>query len=235
MELETGCSWQASRFVCRAVCCTTPVYKLGHTRELHGKKRIRVQPTIYIYIYIQYIHHCSLTRSNIRLKNFTLSIFIPPRTVYLPDVVLLLCLRLVSCSKEASRHAAVSWWWFFEVGEEGRGREKGRWRAYFSRRRSMCRETTRLRLRRLGFAADIPRKLSSGYRYTGDPLSCRMSLLKNEAPIWLDPSTEEKRNRSPFDDFTTRLSIDKSDKSRLRKFFSRIRRGSGKSIETCTM
>lgn len=164
-----------------------------------------------------------------------LSIFIPPRTVYPPDVVLLLCLKLVSCSKEASRHAAVSWWWFFEVGEEGRGREKGRWRAYFSRRRSMCRETTRLRLRRLGFAADIPRKLSSGYRYTGDPLSCRMSLLKNEAPIWLDPSTEEKRNRSPFDDFTTRLSIDKSDKSRLRKFFSRIRRGSGKSIETCTM
>lgn len=232
MELETGCSWQASRFVCRAVCCTTPVYKLGHTRELHGKKRS--SPTNNLYIYIQYIHHCSLTRSNIRLKNFTLSIFIPLRTVYPPDVVLL-CLRLVSCSKEASRHAAVSWWWFFEVGEEGRGREKGRWRAYFSRRRSMCRETTRLRLRRLGFAADIPRKLSSGYRYTGDPLSCRMSLLKNEAPIWLDPSTEEKRNRSPFDDFTTRLSIDKSDKSRLRKFFSRIRRGSGKSIETCTM
>lgn len=24
--------------------------------------------------------------------------------------------------------------------------------------------------------------------------------LKNEAPIWLDPVTEEKRNRSPFDD-----------------------------------
>lgn len=54
MELETGCSWQASRFVCRAVCCTTPVYKLGHTRELHGKKRSSPTNNLYIYIYTVY-------------------------------------------------------------------------------------------------------------------------------------------------------------------------------------
>lgn len=50
------------------------------------------------------------------------------------------------------------------------------------------------------FCADIRRKLSSGYRYTGDPLSCRMSRWKMRL---LSGWT---RNRSSFHDFTSRLS-----------------------------
>lgn len=66
-----------------------------------------------------------------------------------------------------------------------------------------------------------------GYRYTGDPLSCRMSRWKMRLLFgWTH--LEEKRNRSPFHDFTIRdieISTDKSDKPRLTKFFSTSRFG----------
>lgn len=66
-----------------------------------------------------------------------------------------------------------------------------------------------------------------GYRYTGDPLSCRMSRWKMRLLFgWTH--LEEKRNRSPFHDFTIldiEISADKSDKPRLTKFFSTSRFG----------
>lgn len=202
MELETGCSRQASRFVCRAVCCTMPVYKLGHTRELRAKKETFESNNLYIYIYK---HHCSLTRSNIiRLENFHsfdfysswLEQFIPPDVINPPPLF-----RRMFLARRKRRDTRR----FL-----GDGFSRGMARIFLSTTLNVpWNDAATLATTR--FCADIRRKLSSGYRYTGDPLSCRMSRWKMRL---LSGWT---RNRSSFHDFTSRLS---TDKPWLRKFFS---------------
>lgn len=96
----------------------------------------------------------------------------------------------------------------------------------------MCRETTRLHLGRLGFA-DVA-KLSR-YRYSGDPLSCRMSRWKMRLPLgWTvtsSPGHRKNRNRRSLDPFCSEPPLSRiavagshrtSDKTSFQQFLGSV-------------